>query len=52
MAAHHHNDHHAHGHHHVEESNLRYGLIGIAVAVVGLAIIMGIAYWLASPAAH
>ena len=52
MDAHHHHDHH-HGHHHpVEESHLKEGLIGIAVAMVGLAIIMGIAYWLASPAAH
>jgi hypothetical protein len=37
-------------HHEREESNLKEGLIGIGIAVVGLAIIMGIAYFLA--AAH
>jgi hypothetical protein len=35
-------------HHGHEESNLKEGLIGIGIAVVGLAIIMGIAYFLAA----
>ena len=34
-------------HHHHEESNLKDGLLGIAIAVAGLVIIMGIAHFLA-----
>ena len=34
-------------HHHHEESNLKDGLLGIAIAVVGLVIIMGIAHFMA-----
>lgn len=33
--------------HHHEESNLKTGLIGMAVALVGMAIIMGAAYFMA-----
>ena len=34
-------------HHHREESNLKDGLLGIAIAVVGLVIIMAIAHFMA-----
>ena len=46
MAAdHHHHDHHHHGHH--EESNLKEGVIGVAIALVGLIVIMAIAHFMA-----
>jgi hypothetical protein len=45
MAAdHHHHDHH-HGHH--EQSNLKEGVIGVVIALVGLVIIMAIAHFMA-----
>ena len=34
-------------HHHHEESNLKDGLLGIAIAVAGLVIIMAIAHFMA-----
>lgn len=34
--------------HAATESDLKSGLLGIALAVVGLAIIMGFSYWLAA----
>lgn len=46
MAAdHHHPDHHHHGHH--DESNLKEGVIGVAIALVGLIVIMAIAHFMA-----
>ena len=38
--------HHHHGNHH-EESNLKEGAIGVAIALVGLVIIMAIAHFMA-----
>ena len=34
-------------HHHKEESNLKEGVIGVAIALVGLVIIMAIAHFMA-----
>ena len=34
-------------HHHREESNLKDGLLGIAIALVGLGIIMAVAHFMA-----
>ena len=34
-------------HHRHEESNLKDGLLGIAIALVGLVVIMGIAHFMA-----
>ena len=41
-------DHHGHGHGHGhEESNLKTGLLGLAVALVFIAIVMAISHFLA-----
>ena len=37
----------SHHHHNHQESNLKDGLLGIAIALVGMGIIMAIAYFMA-----